>query len=360
MKINNRVFNISGRNIGQDQPPYIIAELSANHGGSIDAAKIAISKAKESGASAVKIQTYTPDTMTIMSNKPDFKITDGLWKGYTLYNLYKEAFTPFEWHKELFEHAKNQDITIFSSPFDETAVNLLQELNAPAYKIASFELIDLPLIRRAAECGKPLLMSTGMANLSEVKEALEVALKYGCGDVLLFHCISSYPAPVTESNLKNIQFLRQEFGVEVGLSDHTMSNLASTLSIALGATAIEKHFKPTDDSKGPDSSFSITPAQLNMLVNDCNDAWKSLGKNGFHRSLAEEGSLKHRRSIYFMNNLKKGNIIRSTDIRAIRPGFGLPPKYMDSIVGKHVSCDVERGDPVSFDVIKEKNNTPFV
>ena len=190
MKINNRVFNISGRNIGQDQPPYIIAELSANHGGSIDAAKIAISKAKESGASAVKIQTYTPDTMTIISNKPDFKITDGLWKGYTLYNLYKEAFTPFEWHKELFEHAKNQDITIFSSPFDETAVNLLQELNAPAYKIASFELIDLPLIRRAAECGKPLLMSTGMANLSEVKEALEVALKYGCGDVLLFHCFT--------------------------------------------------------------------------------------------------------------------------------------------------------------------------
>ena len=196
----------------------------------------------------------------------------------------------------------------------------------------------------------------GMASLVEVREALNVALKYGCGDVLLFHCISSYPTPVTDSNLKNIEYLRSEFGIEVGLSDHTMSNLASTISIGLGAAAIEKHFKPSDDAIGPDSSFSITPNQLSLLVNDCNDAWRAIGKAGFHRSLAEEESRKHRRSIYFMNNLKKGDIIRSADIRAIRPGFGLPPKYVDSIVGKHVNRNVERGDPVSFDVFKEKED----
>ena len=348
------MFNINGRTIGRDHAPYIIAELSANHCGSIESAKLAITVAKENGASAVKIQTYTPDTMTIASEKPDFKINEGLWKGYTLYDLYKEAHTPFEWHKELFDFAKVKDITLFSSPFDETAVDLLQDLGAPAYKIASFELVDLPLIKRAAECAKPLLMSTGMASLDEVREALNVALKYGCGDVLLFHCISSYPAPVADSNLKNIEFLRSEFGIEVGLSDHTMTNLASTISIGLGATAIEKHFKPSDETIGPDSSFSITPYQLSLLVNDCNNAWRTIGKAGFHRSLAEEGSRKHRRSIYFMCNLKKGDTISSKDIRAIRPGFGLPPKFFDSLIGRTVCCDVERGDPVSLDVITPK------
>ena len=348
------MFKINNRAIGRDYAPYIIAELSANHGGSIESAKLAITVAKESGASAVKIQTYTPDTMTIASEKPDFKINEGLWKGYTLYDLYKEAYTPFEWHKELFDFAKDKDITLFSSPFDETAVDLLQDLGAPAYKIASFELVDLPLIKRAAECAKPLLMSTGMASLDEVREALNVALKYGCGDVLLFHCISSYPAPVADSNLKNIEFLRSESGIEVGLSDHTMTNLASTISIGLGATAIEKHFKPSDETIGPDSSFSITPNQLSLLVNDCNDAWRTIGKAGFHRSLAEEGSRKHRRSLYFMSNLKKGDIISLKDIRAIRPGFGLPPKFFDSLIGRTVCCDVERGDPVSLDVITPK------
>lgn len=347
-------FNINGRKIGRDQAPYIIAELSANHGGSIESAKLAITIAKKNGASAVKIQTYTPDTMTIDSKKPDFKINEGLWKGYTLYDLYKEAYTPYEWHKELFDFAKDKDITIFSSPFDETAVDLLQGLDAPAYKIASFELIDLPLIKRAAECKKPLLMSTGMASLDEVREALNVALKYGCGDVLLFHCISSYPTPVVDSNLKNIEFLRNEFDVEVGLSDHTMSNLASIISIGLGATAIEKHFKPSNDTVGPDSSFSITPNQLSLLVNDCNNAWRAIGNKGFHRSLAEEGSRKHRRSIYFMSNLKKGDIISPKDIRAIRPGFGLSPKYLETLIGSKVCCDVERGDAVSLDVITPK------
>lgn len=343
-------MNIAGVKIGQDEAPYIIAELSANHGGSIDAAKQSIKLAKESGANAVKIQSYTPDTMTIDSNKPDFLITDGLWKGYTLYDLYKQAYTPFEWHEELFKYAKDVGITLFSSPFDETAVELLQGLDAPAYKIASFELIDLPLIRRAAECGKPLLMSTGMASVTEVREALDVALKYGSGDVLLFHCISSYPAPLIDSNLKNINFLRDEFGVEVGLSDHTLTNLASTAAIALGASAIEKHFKPSDETTGPDSSFSLTPNQLKLLVAECNDAWRALGKKGFQRSIAEKGSRKFRRSLYFMKDLKKGAIIQSSDIRAIRPGNGLPPKFVDTIVGKTLIADIERGDPVVSEV----------
>jgi pseudaminic acid synthase len=343
-------MNIAGVKIGQDEAPYIIAELSANHGGSIDAAKQSIKLAKKSGASAVKIQSYTPDTMTIESNKADFLINDGLWKGYTLYDLYKEAYTPFEWHEELFKCAKDADITLFSSPFDETAIELLQGLDAPAYKIASFELIDLPLIRRAAECGKPLLMSTGMASVSEVREALDTALKFGNGEVLLFHCISSYPAPLRDSNLKNIKFLRDEFGVEVGLSDHTLTNLASTTSIGLGASAIEKHFKPSETTIGPDASFSLTPSQLKHLVEDCNDAWYSLGKEGFQRSEAEEGSRKYRRSLYFMKDLKKGTIIQSNNIRAIRPGNGLSPKFADTVVGKTLISDVERGDPVLSDV----------
>lgn len=342
-------MKISGVKIGQNEPPYIVAELSANHGGSIDIAKQSIKLAKESGASAVKIQTYTPDTMTIKSSKSDFLISDGLWKGYTLYDLYNEAYTPFEWHKELFKYARECDITLFSSPFDETAVDLLQELNAPAYKIASFELIDLPLIKRAAECGKPLLMSTGMASISEVRDALDTALNHGNGEVLLFHCITSYPAPLHESNLKNIEFLRDEFGVEVGLSDHTLSNLAPTVSIGLGASMIEKHFKLAESSIGPDSSFSLTPNQLRLLVEDCNDAWASLGKKGFNRSVVEESSRKYRRSLYFMKDLKKGTIIQTSDIRAIRPGNGISPKFTDKIIGKTLGIDVERGDPVLFE-----------
>jgi len=346
------MIKIAGTSISANSPPYIIAELSANHGGSIESAKLAIRRAMESGASAVKIQTYTPDTMTIKSDKPGFKIIDGQWKGRTLYDLYEEAYTPFEWHKELFEFSKDIGITIFSSPFDETAVDLLESLEAPAYKIASFELVDLPLIKRAAECGKPLLMSTGMANLDEVRDALDVALEYGSGEVLLFHCISSYPAPTEESNLRSLEVLRKEFNVEIGLSDHTLTNLAATISIGLGATAIEKHFKPDDDIDSADASFSLTPAQLKSLVDECNEAWNSLGVSDFRRSVVEDEMRKYRRSIYFMKNLKKGDLISPKDIRAIRPGFGLAPKYFDLIIGKKLSHDVERGDPVSFKVLE--------
>lgn len=347
------MFKINDRIISMDQPPYIIAELSANHGGSIEAAKLAIDRAKLSGADAVKIQSYTPDTMTIESNMPDFQITDGLWSGYTLYDLYKEAHTPFAWHQELFDYARQQEITLFSTPFDETAVDLLKSLNAPAYKIASFEIIDLPLIKKVAMCGRPLLISTGMANFNEIKEAVQVALKYGCGDILLFHCISNYPTPVQESNLRNLTFLKSNFGVEVGLSDHSLSNVAAISSIALGATAIEKHFKPDASSTGPDASFSLNPTQFKSLVSDCHDAWHALGKNGFNRSVTEEASIKYRRSVYFTSDLNSGDKISSNDIRIIRPGFGLAPKFYDGLIGKTVTRDVVRGQPVSLNCIEE-------
>lgn len=344
------MFKIAGRSLGREQAPYIIAELSANHNGSIDAAKRAIFEAKRAGASAVKIQTYTPDTMTIDSDKPDFQITEGLWRGTSLYKLYESAYTPFEWHEELFSYASGEGITLFSSPFDETAVDLLESLSAPAYKIASFELVDLPLIRRVAQCGKPMLISTGMASLTEISEAVEVARRYGSGDLLLFHCISGYPAPINELCLENIGILRTKFCVEVGLSDHTLTNLAATTSIALGAVAVEKHFKPSNTLDGPDSSFSISESQLKSLVKDCNDVKKALGDGTFGRSEVESTSAKHRRSIYFVNDVNKGSIITRDDVRTIRPGFGLPPKYIDDIVGRKLNRDVERGDAVSWDV----------
>ena len=343
------MFKIGSTEIGKHVKPYIIAELSANHDGSIENAMLGIKVAKDCGASAVKIQTYTPDTMTIQSTKPGFVVSDGPWKGRTLYDIYSEGYTPFDWHRTLFDYAKSLDITLFSTPFDETAVDLLQELDAPAYKIASFELTDLPLIKRAAECGKPLLISTGMATVCEVAEALDTALKYGNGEVLLFHCISSYPASVTDAHLRNIEFLRSEFGVEIGLSDHTLNNLAATLSVALGASAIEKHFKPSSNAQGLDSSFSITPHQLKALILECNDAWCSLGDAGFHRSTSEVKSSVYRRSLYFVKDLKKGDLIECGDIRAIRPGFGLSPKFLDRLIGKVLVQDVERGDPVSFE-----------
>lgn len=346
------MFEIDGRKISNTEKPYIIAELSANHGGSIENAKNAIKCAKNVGASAVKIQTYTPDTMTIDSDKPDFQIHEGLWKGYSLYDLYKEAYTPFEWHEDLFEYARKVGVTIFSSPFDETSVDLLESLNAPAYKIASFELVDIPLIETVARCKKPILMSTGMANLEEIAEALEVAKTFGGGDVLLFHCISSYPTPVHDSSLANIITLKRKFGVEVGLSDHTISNLAATVAIGMGASAIEKHFKPTKDASGPDASFSITPRQLRSLISSCNDAWLSVGRGGFNRSVMEEEYRKYRRSIYFVRDLKAGMRITKADIKCIRPGFGLPPKHFKELIGKQVVNDVERGDPVAFEHLK--------
>ena len=344
IKINQRVISLS-------HEPYIIAELSANHNGSLERAKLSIKSAKESGAHAVKFQTYTPDTMTIDSDKPDFIIKGGLWDGYKLYDLYGEATTPFDWHKELFSYAADIGIDCFSTPFDESAFLLLEELQTPAYKIASFELTDLPLIKLVAKTGKPLLMSTGMATEEEIDEAIKMALDSGANDILIFHCISSYPAPIEQSNLKKIANLRSRFGVEVGLSDHTLGNTAATVSVALGASAIEKHFTLSRNEKGPDSEFSIEPKEFVELVKATKDAWLSLGNGDFSRAEVERSSFNLRRSVYFVRDLKSGQIITPEDIRRIRPGFGLAPKYFDYIIGKRILVDVTIGDPVTFEKI---------
>lgn len=348
-KRSNSLFQINSSQIGRSFPPYIIAELSANHGGSIDRAKASIKAAKDAGASAVKIQSYTPNTMTIDCDKADFKIQDGLWKGYKLYDLYKEAYTPFEWHKELFEYAKKVGIVLFSTPFDESAVDLLTCLDTPAYKIASFELTDLPLIAYVAKQNKPVLISTGMGSVDEIDEAVCTVRRAGNNQLLLFHCISSYPAPTDQAHLSNIQFLEKEFDLEVGLSDHTISNIASTVSIGLGAVAIEKHFQLDSCQDGPDSSFSILPNQLGSLVNDCRDAWLATRSEGFTRSSVEDTNMKFRRSIYFVKDLSAGMTIKAGDIRRIRPGYGLEPKYYDDVIGKTLSKSVGYGDPVSWE-----------
>jgi len=348
------MFRVANKSIGKGYKPFVIAELSANHGGSIQRAKETILAAKNSGADAVKIQTYTPDTMTLDSNKNDFMINDGLWKGYNLYQLYKEAYTPFEWHKELFEFAKSHSILLFSTPFDETAVELLQELDAPAFKIASFEITDLPLIKYAASKCKPMFISTGMSDFSEIGEALECCYKNGNRDVLLFHCISNYPADLRSSHLGDISYLADHFKVEVGLSDHTTSNLASVLAIANGASAIEKHFKLNEKDCGPDASFSILPAQLKSLCEDCESSFEAMKSNDFQRKSSELVNKKFRRSIYFIKALAKGEMITKDYIRCVRPGFGLKPKYFDWVVGQKVSVDVAFGDAVTLDLLTKE------
>lgn len=346
-------ISIEGRKIGKNFPPYIIAELSANHNGQLQKALDTISEAKKRGADAIKLQTYSADTMTIDCDSDEFLIKGGLWNGYKLYDLYEEAQTPFEWHKAMFDHARNIGITCFSTPFDETAVDLLEDLNVPAYKIASFEATDLPLIRYVASTQKPMIMSTGMANFEEIEEMVATARDAGCQDLILLHCISSYPAPVEQSNLLTIPDMQQKLGVQIGLSDHTITNTASVVASSLGATLIEKHFILDRNEKGPDSEFSIEPQELESLCKETKDAWLSLGQAGYERKPAEEANVKFRRSIYFVKDMKAGEVISEDCIRRIRPGFGLAPKYESQIIGKTVKEDVKRGTATSWDLINE-------
>ncbi|WP_443190915.1 pseudaminic acid synthase [Pseudomonas indica] len=347
------IAEINGRKIGKGHPPYIIAELSANHNGSLERAFETIKAAHESGAHAIKIQTYTADTMTIDCDREDFMIHGGLWDGYKLYDLYKWAETPFEWHKAIFDYAANLGITIFSTPFDESAVDLLESLNTPAYKIASFEATDLPLIRYVASKGKPVIMSTGMCSESEISEAVATAREAGCENLVLLHCISSYPAPMDQANLLQMPRLTERFGTIPGLSDHTLGTTASVAAVVLGACVIEKHFTLSRNDKGPDSEFSIEPDELKRLCQDTFDAWSALGKPGFERQKAEEGNKHFRRSVYFVRDMKAGEIITPAHIRRIRPGFGLPPKYFDQLIGKRVKGDVDRGTATSWELIDE-------
>tara|TARA_B110001452_G_scaffold72448_1_gene58617 strand:+ start:1459 stop:2508 length:1050 start_codon:yes stop_codon:yes gene_type:complete len=344
---------INGRKIGAAYPPYVIAELSANHNGKLQKALDTITEAKTCGADAIKLQTYTADTMTIDSDYEDFNIKGGLWDGYTLYDLYKEAETPFEWHKTMFDHARKIGITCFSTPFDETAVDLLENLNVPAYKVASFEMTDLPLIKYIASTRKPLIISTGMANLEEIKEMIITAREAGCKDLLVLHCLSSYPAPIEQSNLLTIPDLSKKLGVQIGLSDHTVTNTASIVAVSLGATIIEKHFTLDRADKGPDSKFSINPLELKSLCAETKDAWTSLGKAGYERKPAEESNIKFRRSVYFVKDIKAGEVIQPAHIRRIRPGFGLAPKFEEKLLGKVVKKDIKRGTATNWKLIDE-------
>lgn len=345
-------IKIEGRTIGPNSKPYIIAELSANHNGSIDRAFETIEMAKRAGADAIKLQTYTPDTMTIDCDKPDFQVEGGLWDGYKLYDLYQWAHTPFEWHKAMFEKAREVGITVFSTPFDETAVDLLEELDAPAYKIASFELTDLPLIKRVAQTGKPMIMSTGMANYEEIAEAVSTARDNGCQELVVLHCISGYPSPVDQANLATIPDIAKEFDCVVGLSDHTLGTAVSVASIVMGASLIEKHVTLSREDKGPDSEFSLEPEELKALCLDTESAWKAIGKAGYERKPVEEASMKFRRSIYFVKPLKAGEEITREHIRRVRPGYGLPPKYFEELIGKSVKVDVDFGDATSWENIE--------
>ena len=344
---------IDGRKIGPEHPPYMVAELSANHNGKLQKALDTITKAKACGADAVKLQTYTADTMTIDSDHEDFCIQGGLWDGYKLYDLYKEAETPFEWHKTMFDHARKIGITCFSTPFDETAVNLLEDLNVSAYKVASFEATDLPLIKYIASTRKPLIMSTGMANLEEIEEMVATAREAGCKDMVVLHCLSSYPAPIEQTNLLTIPDLSKRLGVQIGLSDHTVTNTASVVATSLGATLIEKHFILNRSDKGPDSEFSIEPSELELLCMEVKDAWTSLGVAGYEIKPAEELNIKFRRSVYFVKDIKSGEIIQPEHIRRIRPGFGLMPKFEEQMIGKTVKQDIKRGTATSWELFNE-------
>lgn len=342
-------MKIENRNIGIDYPPYIIAEMSANHNGDINKAFEIIKRAKESGADAVKIQTYKPDTITLKSDLPDFQINDGLWAGKTLYELYEWAHTPWEWHAELFEYARKIGITIFSSPFDTTAVDLLEELNAPAYKIASFEAVDLQLIKYVAATGKPMIISTGMANAEEIQEAIEAAYAGGCKELAILHCVSGYPAPADDYNLRTIPDMIDRFNLITGLSDHTLDNVTAITSVALGVSIIEKHFTLDRSAGGPDDSFSLEPQELFQLCRDTKTAWSALGRVNYERKESEIGNIKFRRSLYFIRNAKKGDLITPEMIKSVRPGYGLPPKEYEKIIGKTLVRDINENNPVTWE-----------
>jgi len=354
MSNKNPLVTINNRKIGLDHPPYIIAEMSANHNGKLERAIQTIEMAKKCGADAIKMQTYTADTITMDCDSEEFQIHGGLWDGYNLYELYKWAQTPFEWHKEMFEYAAKIGITCFSTPFDETAVDLLEDLNAPAYKIASFEAIDLPLIKYVASTKKPMIISTGIANLEEINEAVACAKDGGCKDVILLHCISGYPAPVEQSNLLTIPDIAKKFNLVAGLSDHTMGTAVSVASIALGACVIEKHVTLSRADEGPDSDFSLEPNELTTLCEDSKTAWLALGSAGYDKKPIEVESAKFRRSIYIVNDIKAGEKLTVKNTRRIRPGFGLEPKHMVAVLGKTAKADIKRGTALKWDLIKDE------
>lgn len=345
-------IKLDGVTVGAGAPPYLIAELSGNHQGSLATAKQLMSEAAARGAHAVKLQTYTPDTMTIRSERDDFKISAGLWKGYTLWDLYQWAHTPFEWHAELFAHAKSLGITCISTPFDESAVDLLENLNCPFYKIASFELLDIPLIEYVAKTGKPMILSTGMATLAEIQRAVQAAKRAGAQELVILHCISGYPTPVEQANLKTLHALQREFNTVVGLSDHTLGNAVAIAAVVMGASLVEKHFTLDRSAGGPDAEFSMQPQDISDLSRDLLAAWQAIGKIDFSCQPAEQGNLKFRRSIYVVADIKAGDLFTPQNIRRIRPGFGLPAYEYPQILGQRAASDIAAGTPLRAEQIQ--------
>ena len=339
--------------IGRHSRPFIIAEMSGNHNRSLERAFEIIEAASRSGAHALKIQTYTPDTMTLDLDEREFHISDSksLWAGKSLYKLYAEAYTPWEWHKPIFDKARELGIIPFSTPFDSSAVDFLESLNVPCYKIASFENTDLPLIRRVAATGKPLIISTGMATIAELDETVRVAREAGCKDLILLKCTSTYPAAAGNTNILTIPHMREMFGCEVGLSDHTMGTGVSIASVALGATVIEKHFTLNRADGGVDSVFSMEPAEMVQLVQETERAWQAMGRVSYGPSEAEKKSLQYRRSIYIVKDIKAGDVLTSDNLKVIRPGLGLPPKYLTMVIGKKIKQDVNRGTALTWEIL---------
>ena len=344
-------FDFAGRPVGPDHPPLVIAEVSANHLGRIDLALETIEAAAACGAHAVKIQTYTADTITIDHDGPGFRIEDGLWKGRTLHDLYREAETPFEWHETLFNQARSLGIPIFSTPFDPTAIDLLESLDAPAYKIASFEVADLPLVARAAQTGKPLIISTGMANLAEIHDVVRTARENGAGGLAVLHCLSSYPAPMEEADLRTVPHLGEAFRAVPGLSDHTPGTACAVAAVALGARVIEKHFTLSRAAGGPDGSFSLEPDELKRLVDDCTNAFHALGQVRYELAGCELGSVTFRRSLYVVKDIAAGEVFTDANCRSIRPGYGLAPKWYPDILGRTATRPLKRGAPLAMDMV---------
>tara|TARA_X000000950_G_scaffold201757_1_gene242908 strand:+ start:7219 stop:8265 length:1047 start_codon:yes stop_codon:yes gene_type:complete len=346
-------FEISGIKISENNTPFVIAEISANHNGSIDIAKKSIIAAKNSGADAVKLQTYTPDTMTINCSSDEFLIKDGLWKGNNLYELYRDAFTPFEWHEELFKVAKEENIICFSTPFDESAIELLESLNAPAYKVASFEVTDLTLLKNIAHTKKPVIMSTGMADQYEIEEAVTTLKSNGTTSLAILHCVSGYPTSPKDANLKTITDLKNKYNCVVGLSDHTLTNATAISAVALGASIIEKHFIIDKSLGGPDSSFSITPDELRNLKDATKEAQECIGKVNYELKGDEKSMVKFRRSLYAVKDIKSGERFTKENIRRIRPGFGIEPKFYEEVLGKTAKDNIQFGTALSWDLVNE-------
>ncbi len=345
-------IQIAGRHIGAAYSPYVICELSGNHNGSLDRALTMIDAAAATGCDAIKIQTYTADTITMDVDRPEFKIHGGLWDGRSLYELYQEAQTPFEWHPALFARAAERGVTLFSSPFDETAVDLLDSLGAPAFKIASFEAIDLPLIAYAASKGKPLIISTGMANLDEMHAAREKALTAGAAGVVMLHCVSSYPAAIEDANVRTVADMTNRFDSPIGLSDHTHGTAASVAAIALGACVIEKHFTLARSDGGPDAAFSLEPAEFSALVRDCKQAWSALGRAHYDLLGSERANLQFRRSLYISADVRVGEPLSRGNVRSVRPGNGLAPAELDQVLGRKATRDLRRGEPLAWDMLR--------